>query len=447
MKLYNININSNNQNTAKRHNIADKFVYNTLSAETVLEYMNLQGLYNVSFKGSNSALQTPIYSVDENGVYKKYPGVRMAAKELSLESANISRCLNGNQKRVGDYTFVRAKDVETLDERNNVVIDVNKLRKINQESMIHNRAVPIYTIDTDGVCTRYRNKKSAAKALGVDISYVTHCLKGQHFAIKGCALVYADEIEKKDENGETVIDYDVLRQKYEDANRTSVYAIYKDGSYKKYPTQAEAAKELGIGANKISQCINGGSNKVSGRVFVKASDVESFEKGKVKINTGLLRKFALELASSGVKAVYSFDKEGNYTRYDSVKSIVESLNIPKSGIKNCLSGQYSASHGYRFIYAENFETMGEDGNIAVDYDKLDEISEQINPALRKRMKKYGKIYAINDVNMKEFDNVRKAARELGIDENAIVYFLKHGRNPENGKTSINGIVFTSEKDE
>ena len=160
-----------------------------------------------------------------------------------------------------------------------------------------------------------------------------------------------------------------------------------------------------------------------------------------------LRKFANALMIPTVKPVYAFDSDGNFTRYESAKETSKELSINMTGIRECLSGQRSISKGHRFFYAENFEKVDENGQIVIDYEKIDEISEEINPAIKKLMSKYGKIYALNGVNVKEFKNIRQAARELGISQDTILYFLKNNRSPEDGKNSIQGFVFTSEKDD
>ncbi len=411
--------------------------------QTIVDIKKLREFVSSAFTDSS---MTSVYAIDSKGFYRKYSGVRKAARELGLDSVNISKCLNGKQKRAGEYTFVRSKDVERLDNYGNVIIDTAKIKEINYNSFQRKGAVPIYVISPDGSFKKYDSKKQAAQSIGIENTDINHCLDGRYTCFKGYAFALADDVEISGENGRPKINYGLIKEKYTELNKNAVYAIHKDGSYKKYMTQTEAAKSLGLRRTKISQCINGESTKVSDYTFVKASDVESFDNGKITINTTLLKKFALELASSGLKAVYVFDPSGHYTRYDSTKSIAEDLSLSKSGIKECLRGKQDKSKGYIFMYADNFEKADENGNIIIDYDKLDEISAGINPDLARQMTKYGKIYAVNGITTQEFENVRKASRALNIDENLIIYYLKNGRNSQNGEMSINGLVFTCECD-
>ena len=415
----------------------------TSSGAIIVDKAKLTKILYQAFEESNT---TPIYAIDEKGFIRKFSGVRKAARDLSLEAANISRCLNGGQKRVGAYTFVRAEDIEISDNNNYVQINRHKVKEINDASFEHEGYVPIYAISADGKYTKYPNKKRAAAVLGIENSALSHCLLGRYNVVKNYAFVLAEDVEEIDADGNVKLNFDVIKEKYQQANKNSVYVINKDGTYKKYLTQTDAAKDLGLRRTKISACINGESNKVGGRTFVKASDVESFENGQVVINKSLMKKFAAELLTSGVKAVYAFDSKGNYQRYNSVKELIESLSIGESGVRECLSGKRKTSCGYRFVYADEFEEISDEGQLTIDYDKLDDFSTQINPSLKRYLSRYGKIYALKGVNVKEFKDIREAARDLGIEEKSIIYFLRTGRNFADGKKTINGFVLTCEKE-
>lgn len=410
-----------------------KYVDNSMLTEVVFS----------AFEDSNS---TPVYAIDKKGIYQKFPSVRNAAKTLSLEPANISKCLNGDHKRTGNYTFIRAEEIETTDKFGNVTVDIDTLEKINSETQIRDSFVPVYSIDSNGNCKRYANKRQAADFLGIDISTLSHCLLGYYDVINGYAFVKAEDVEQITTDGETKLNYDVLKEKYEAANKNSVYAIYKDGHFEKYKTQTEAAKKLNLRRNKISDCVNGISNKVAGRIFIKASDVETFKEGNISLNMQLIKKFALELAKPSIKAVYSFDQNGIATRYSSSKEASETLLISASRVKNCLLGNTKVSNGYRFIYAKNFEHIDSDGKLVVDYDKIDAISDEINPENKRLIKKYGKIFAIKGVNVYEYKDIREASRALEISQDEIIYMLKNGRNRKDGTNTLKDCVFTSEKD-
>ena len=400
----------------------------------------------IVFKSFTESNTQAVYAIDKDGFSRKFDGIRKAARELGLEAANISRCLAGEQKRVGEYTFVRAQDIEQTDKNMRVEIDSDKIKRINNESLEHASYVPIYAIDANGNIKRFPNKKQAAAKLGIDNSALSHCLLGRYNVIKNYAFIKADDVESVDSSGKLSLNYDLIREKYEQANKNAVYVVHSDGSFKKFLTQTDAAKELGLRRTKISACINGESNSVKGDTFVKASDVETFENGKVIVNKSILQKFANELQRKGTKAVYLFDRNGNYQRFGSVKEITESLKINETGIRECLSGKRVSTCGYRFVYANNFENFDNNGNLVIDYNKIDDVSLDVCPALKKYFKKYGRIYALRGVNTEEFENIRQASRALGIDEKSIIYFLRTGRNYSDGKKSVNGYVLTCEKE-
>ncbi|MGM9994547.1 MAG: hypothetical protein ACI37R_07460 [Candidatus Avigastranaerophilus sp.] len=305
--------------------------------------------------------------------------------------------------------------------------------------------VPIYAIGMDGSCTRYVNKKRTARLLGIDNSVLTKYLQGKCNSDIGYAFAFANEVETTGKNGERILNYDILQEKFNQANENAVYAISKDGHYQKYVSQAQAARQLNLDSDRISRCINGKTSMVNGYTFVKAKDVDSYENGSLSVNTKIIKQFARELSRPRVKAIYSFDADGNYQRHTSIKTLLNDLPVYSSGVKKCLSGEYQSCHGYKFIYAENFEELDDEGNIVVDFDKLDKISYEINPARKEQIDKFGTIYTIKCGEFQRFTNVREAARMLGIDETSIIYFLRNGSNPEDGTNSINQYVFTCER--
>lgn len=412
------------------------------NSEKLVDGSKLADVVFSAFEGKS----TPIYAVDKNGIYQKFPSAKNAAEVLSLEPANISKCLNGERKRCGNYTFVRADEIETTDTFGDVSIDIDTLQKINLEMRIKDSFVPVYSVSSNGNCKRFESKKHAADFLGINIGSIGQCLLGYNEVVNGYAFVRAEDVEQITPDGEIKLNYDVLKRKYEAANKNSVYAIYKDGHFEKYITQADAARKLNLKRKKISDCVIGIKNRVHGRVFIKAGDVETFKDGKILLNSQLIKKFALELAKPDVKAVYAFDSKGVPMRFSSSKEASKTLSISASCVNNCLSENGRISKGYRFIYAENFEHIDENGNIVVDYEKIDAISDEINPKNKRLINKYGKIFAIKDVNVFEYKDVRAAARAFDISMDEMIFMLENGRNRTNRKNTIKGCVFTSEYD-
>lgn len=404
-------------------------------------------LSEIIFHAFEESRETPIYAIDENGIYQRFSGIRKAGRELNIECANISRCLSGNANRAGNYAFIRAEEVETKDKHNFTVIDIEKIRKLNAETKIRDSFVPIYAIGLDGKQKRFENKQRAANALGMDISELNHCLQGRYNVAHGYSFALAEDVETIDENGKIHLNYDVLKDRYEEVSKTAVYAISQEGSYKKYATQTQAAEELGLSRTKITDCISGLSTRVHDKTFIKASDIETYENGNIYVNRGLIKRFARELSKPRTKALYSFDERGRIKRHESTKEATEDLSISKTSIQEVLSGKRASAKGYYFVYAENFEIQDDSGKLVVDYESLDTIAQDINPQIRKRREKHGKIFALKDVNVYEFKDIGEAARALGIPEDKIDKFLTHNTNPDDRtQNNINGYVFTSWRD-
>lgn len=413
------------------------------SGGKIIDKEKLSAIYSTAFEETNS---TAVYAIHKEGYYRKFNGIREAGRILSLESANISRCLAGNQKRVGDYTFIRAEEVESKDEFDRLIIDSKRIKELNGKTQIKESSIPLYTIDSNGKTTRYPSKNEAAKAIGVDTSRLNHCLEGRYNVVNGYSLILAEDVESETKDGKIELNYDLLEEKYNEANKNAIYSINKNGEFHKFFNQTEAANELGLRRNKISGCINGLSSRVGDMAFIKAQDIETFDNGKIIFNTVLLKRIVRELLTPRLKAVYFFDKDGRYQRFESAKKAGEALSIPHKSITNYCQGEKETSKGLRFIYAEKVETIDEDGKIIVDFDALDEISYEMNPKYMREIKQYGTIYAIRDINITKFKDIKEAARTLNINEEDILYFIKYGRVPKNREKYLNGYVFTTEKD-
>lgn len=404
-------------------------------------------LSEIIFHAFEESRETPIYAIDENGRYQRFSGIRKAARELNVESANISRCLSGNANRAGNYAFIRAEEVESKNQHNFTVIDTERIRKVNEATKIRDSFVPIYAIGINGKHKRFENKQRAADAIGMDISELNHCMQGRYNVAHGYSFALAEDVETIDENGKIHLNYDVLKDRYEEVSKTAVYAISQDGSYKKYATQTQAAEELGLSRTKITDCISGVSTRVHDKTFIKASDVETYENGNIFVNRTLIKRFADELSRPRTKALYSFDTKGKMRRHESTKQATEDLSISKTSIQEVLSGKRTTAKGYYFVYAESFETQGDNGKPVVDYESLDSIAQDINPQIRKRREKHGKIFALKDVNVYEFKDIGEAARVLGIDEEKIDKYLNFNINPDNkAENTIKGYTFTTWRD-
>ncbi len=391
---------------------------------------------------------TPVYSIDKNGNYQRYPRLIDAAAANSADTGLILKALRKEIKRAKNLAWAYAADVEYIDENNNIRPDVQKLEAINRESLAaQDNGVPVYTVDYNGKLTKYKSSQAAASSLGVHYHTVLRALNGEINTVKGTSLVRADEVENKDENGKIVLDSGVLKEKWELANKNSIYALYKDGTYKKYISVHKASEESETGKSSIKNCLNGRSGSTKdGVTFVRASDVEHWDKDRVVVDTTLIGKLTKQLAAAGVRPVYVFSSDGNWRRFSDVKEVTQSGEFAAAGVSRALSGRIEKYKGHKFFYADEFETYDKEGKPVINYDKLDETACEINPEIKKRIKKYGKIYALKGVDVFEHENIRKAARELGEDENLIVYFLEHGINPLDGSNTINGYVFSSEKD-
>ena len=137
-------------------------------------------------------------------------------------------------------------------------------------------APPIYLIDSDLNCKLYSRQSELAKELGVSPQRVSGCLNGRRSEIEGKIIVYNHQVEKKLDDGTSVLDKKKVAEIYNQRiNPRTVYAMDYLGNVTKYEN-----------INKIES--------TKGLFIIPACDVESFdENGQLILDK---KKIAIVLA-------------------------------------------------------------------------------------------------------------------------------------------------------
>ncbi len=78
----------------------------------------------------NKINNNAIYALSSNRKYKKYLSIKEASDSLHLSEDSIQNCITGKTKRVRNYTFFKAKDIDIIDESNRCTQDFEALKKI-----------------------------------------------------------------------------------------------------------------------------------------------------------------------------------------------------------------------------------------------------------------------------------------------------------------------------
>ena len=109
-----------------------------------------------------------VYQYDLNGDFiKEYRSVRFAAKELSLNHGNITRCCNGVFKHTGSFIFKYEMSY------------VNKVKTPNAIKKI------VIEIDKDGLeINRWKSLMDCSRSIGIDNGNISRVCNGKIHSIK-----------------------------------------------------------------------------------------------------------------------------------------------------------------------------------------------------------------------------------------------------------------------
>lgn len=374
-----------------------------------LSYNQVQSLKSTCLLGFGKNSFFPVYAIDKDGNAKKYEKRKDIENELNIDGSSISHCLNGKGKRVGDYTFVPARDIEEQNSDGSVDLKADVLQKAVDRFRTH-----IYAIDSEGKIIRFNSRKEAEEQLNMDGASITHCLNGKVNRVGNYTFLRGTELEKKDENGNYLLDEKQVSEAIKRFKK-AVYAFSRDGNLKKFISPKFAEKEYSLTPHSVGDCLkNGAKITTHGYSFAKASDVEMFDDdGNMTLNEKIIDK---KISDAKHKKIYAIDKDGNYLVFNSRKEASETLGVDATSITGCLKGKVKHAKGYVFVRANDIEEKN--------------MTEEI---LRKKIREIldnadmkSKIYAIN-VKTREktaFKNGREAAKVLNLDNSSVYKCLR-----------------------
>ena len=249
--------------------------YTFLSPEEI-ERVDDDGNIKIDAKKLEEAknkIVTAIYVIDKHKNYIRYETQKEASLSLGVATGNISRCLLTAGKSNG-YVFVSATEVEKVDEKGNVVIDVEKIEKLSAK-LTEDEA--IYVLDEKGGFQRFNTINETAEATGVNPADLTKGFNGFKKVIGKNTFVKAKNLETKKVDGSFVLDEDKLIALFV-PNRFSLFALDRKGNPIFFKTQTEAARKLGVAVHSITNCINGTVDNIDGYTFAKPNQVLSVSK-------------------------------------------------------------------------------------------------------------------------------------------------------------------------
>ena len=125
-------------------------------------------------KLANSLNQdSAIYVIDENGSFSRFDTPSDAAKATSIDEKSLEKGFNEFKKKIGKYTYIKAKNIEEKKLNGKYELEEDKLIAL----FIGNR-YSLYSVDKQGNARFFETQSEASKMLGVSSYSITSCLKG-----------------------------------------------------------------------------------------------------------------------------------------------------------------------------------------------------------------------------------------------------------------------------
>ena len=335
-------------------------------------YVDEEKLHKMVDKIKSKGKKT-VYIINPDGTYKKCYTQTEAADVLGVHKEGICAALSGGRNILLNHIIVDSDTVETIDENGDIVVNEKKIKELVLEKEKSTKEKPLYLVNSDGTYKKYNGPKEAYTDLGYSSSDLNSILHGKRDNIEGKSFVFAYMVESLDDDGNIVLNEEILEETRKRANQNSIYAIYSDGSYRKFSRRKDAIDNLGISGNQVDASLNY-SRVVNGMVLIHANDIEE----KTKSGVSLIREVLEErIRIANKDAIYAVNlSDGEYKKYDSILSASKELNIKEGNIRAVLKGRVIKTSGYKFIYANSVEKINDDGYPVPDEELIREITEK-----------------------------------------------------------------------
>lgn len=478
--------------------------YTDNSGATAVDKAKISDKLNqINLSDPTEKTRKPVYAISADGNFHRYKSLTEAAKAIDGSDTNIAKCLKGKQNLVGNYGFIYADEIETVNREGDVIINIDSLQAKAEEvkKQIAQRVIirPFYAVNKAGNYYKFERKSDAEASLNVLHSSIKKCLDGERDSAKGFLFFYADEVESKDEQGNIILNFNIDKNKFDQRTPIPIYTIDAKGEIKKHPSLADAARYTGADRRNIDNCLSGKRETASGYAYILADELETINKqGEICLdNSKLLEKFKQVIKN----AIYIVDKDGFYKRYNNGKDAAQDLGVSETAVIFSANGVLRGIKGHTIVKAAYIETL-QDGEIIVNQDLLKKFAQQaqdlddkavwcvdsngkrrrfrnkliasqelgisLKSILKclnheqkttagyrfiyehqgeKTRRKHRIIYAINgNGEVYEYENLKAACEALGVEKDEILTFLRKGRTKDK-KPTLNGFVFATSNDE
>ncbi len=306
----------------------------------------------------------------------------------------------------------------------------------------NNKPQAVYAFSRDNTILRFPSKTEAVAVLGVNYCSVTKCLEGDFHESNGYSFAYAKDVEIQREDGSVELDEKAvkrIRESFNDAKRTPVYAISIDGSVQRFNSLAIASLELEIPIRSISKVLTKNTHASNGYVFVSADELEMRDKkgaliydknGKPLLNNEVKIAQLERFSKSYRGPVCSIDCFGGIRRFEDENEVIAKFGRKARTARDL--GERAKVFSKRIFVQENliisrdeqgYARYDKDGNYIYDISKINKLLEVFEDTKIRPVKAKNLITG----EVIEFECSSQAAQVLGITKQAINQNL-NGKN-------------------
>lgn len=337
---------------------------------------------------------SPIYAVDEDGKYKRYDSILDCAQENLIDQRNISNFISHKRRARKGLVFIKAGEVESFKIGQGFIFDEEKLLSLAKKQRFQKkekiataskRKTPIYAFFEDSCKPkRFESIANASKEYGICQSRISDCLRGKFTNANNIVFIYADDIEKLDDENNPILDEQKAIETYFDRRDKrklqNVCEVSPKGEILNTQSLAELRKVIEINKEEYTALNEFGIIEKDGRIFVNKAKVDKFdENGEISFDREKILKLLKEnKKAKRKKMIYAVKKDFSYDIFDDTKQAVDFFGAKRANIAMCLSGNSKTALGRVFVYANDVETYDAGNNPYFDYEKFIQVLKDRN---------------------------------------------------------------------
>lgn len=320
---------------------------------------------NISF-----CAKKPVYAMGKDFKLIYFDSAQRASLILGVNDSAIASVLKGRNHLAGDYAFAYASELEIENKDGKKELSPDAVERL-KENFKNAKTVPTYILDYDGNLTRCDTQTLAARALKTTLKVVNKAACGYAYVAKNHIVIPADEIELKDDNGDTMLgfnskpllNYEKVRlelAKFSNTQFAPVCTVDYLGNIQRFNNKQELIDEKDVSLGTVSSCLNSGK-PTRDKIIVYENDIlfrDEFGKTRKDINGNYIydlskiNKRLQVFADSKLKPIRVKDVKGDkihYYYFDHGQHAAEQLGITKQMVSRCLK-QERPWNGYYFEY-------------------------------------------------------------------------------------------------